>query len=358
MIQTNMAASSVASFANWLRDETVSSPVLGGFGLFMLSFIVLWALILLARAVVKFFTGLAWRAKARRMRTSRRPGYFFLVAPFEGPLSEQSRAFSQAALDAHLSAFSFNAPFEVHGLSNGRRTASRVEDAKAMMVATEADLVLWGQQVRGSQTRGLKLEGLVRHAGDTISDAETFSFFVPGDLKESGADMARLLAYGVCREVQPALGRPEDFRAERLEPIARRFGRLIESHKDTKPVQVLRQLQDDYAAAALHIGETTPDSEWLEAAAKSYEAIIAQGRTGDAARWVTAKLGLGRAMLALAEQKYDPVVVQEGTSHVRAALDVLRGDPKLRAADQGVNSLRKAERMLENRRRFSITWPV
>jgi hypothetical protein len=357
MIQTILMSSGISGLADWLRDQTSASPVLGGFGLFVAAVILLWLLILAVRLIVSLASGIAWRAKAQRMKAQRRPGYFFLVAPFQGRLADKSRAFSEAALDAHLSAFSFSAPYEVHGLNRSGKPARRIEDARAMMVATEADLVLWGEAVDG-ETKGLKLQGLVRPAGGAAADAAAFSFFVPGDIRETGPEMARLLAYGVVRQVQPALGRPEDFRPDRLEPIARRFGKLLEAHDDTRKVPVLRQLQDDYAAAALHIGETKPDGEWLQAAEEIFQKIISGGRAGDADRWVSAKLGLGRAMLALAEQRYDPVKVQEGTTHVRAALDVLRGDAKLKAADSGVNALRKAERMLENRRRFSITWPV
>ena len=357
MIQTISMAAGASGLAEWLREQTLASPVLGGFGLFVMGVILLWLIIMLVRLIIGAVSGLAWRTKARRMKAQRRPGYFFLVAPFQGRQADKARSFSEAALDAHLSAFSFSAPYEVHGLSKAGKPARRVEDARAMMVATEADLVLWGEALEG-EARGLTLKGLVRHAGGTAADAEEFSFFIPGDMRENGPEMARLLAYGIVRQVQPALGRPEDFRADRLEPIARRFGKLIETHNDTRNVPVLRQLQDDYAAAALHIGESKPDVEWLEAAAATFERIISGGRAGDADRWVNAKLGLGRAMLAIAEQRYDPVKVQEGTTHVRAALDVLRGDAKLRAADSGVNALRKAERMLENRRRFSITWPV
>lgn len=354
---TGMA--SLNSFAGWLRQEATASPILGGLGLLLVLCVIAFALIMLARMIVGSFSSLSWRTRAARMKSARRPGYFFLVAPFEGRGSDRARAFTQAALTTHLSAFSFNAPYEVHGLSANVRKRDRIENARAMMVATEADLVVWGSAVEGKSNTGIRLQGLVRHAGGSAADAANFSIWIPGDMRDEGPDMSRLLAYAICRQVQPALGRPEDFRADRLEPIARRFGVLLEAYRGKQAsTPSLRQLQDDYAAAALHIGESKPDDAWLETAARAFEAIIASGRAGDADRWVNAKLGLGRAMLSLAERKYDPVRVQEGTAHVRAALDVLRGHAKLRAADQGIAALRKAEQMLENRRRFSITWPV
>ena len=281
-----------------------------------------------------------------------------LVAPFTGPQAPKAQAFTEAALTTHVSAFSFSTPHEVHATGRTLRSRDKIESARALMVTSEADLVLWGEALSGREQKGLRLEGLARQAGGSAMDARHFSFVLPGDLTRNGADMSRLLAYISVRQVQPALGRPEDFRSDKLEPIARRMGLLLEAYRGTRPVPALRQLQDDYASAALHIGESLPDPTWLEAACRGYEAILAGGRAGDADRWVNAKLGLGRGLLSRAEMRFDPVRVQEGTAHIRSALDVLRGHPKLRAADQGIAALRKAERMMENRRRFSITWPV
>lgn len=362
MLLSLSATLALADFGNWLTGQAAASPVLGGFGLAVLVALALLVLLMAARGLTRMISRFGWRASARRIRRQRRPGYLIVAAPFHGPRAHRARAFTLAALKTHLAAFSFNAPFELHAPDHRPDHRLDAQDplagARAMMLDTEADIVLFGADSGSSTKPGITLQGLARTPGGSAADATAFTIAIPGDIADRGADMARLLAYAVCRELQPALARPQDFRADKLEPIARRVGALLAAQRDAPATLVVRRLQDDHAAAALHLGEAKKDGAWLETAAKAYEAIIAQGRAGDADRWVTAKLGLGRAMLALAELRFDPVRVQEGTAHIRAALEVLRGHAKLRAADQGIAALQKAERMMENRRRFSITWPV
>jgi hypothetical protein len=312
----------------------------------------------LVRGAIDMGRRMREKAWVHTVRRNRKPGYLVIVAPFDGPRAERTRAYAEAAVSVHFASFSFNAPFEVLGSPRRFSERAREAEARAMMVTTEADMIVWGREIVGGTQNGVRLEGLARQPGDTADRASVFSLVIPGRIAGDSSDMARLLAYALCRELQPALARPQDFRADRLEPIARRFGAMLEAHKGIGPTPVLRQLQDDYAISALHLGETGRDRDWLERASRAFEAVIAQGRSAEPDRWINAKLGLGRAMLALAELRFDPVRIQEGTAHIRAALDVLRGHAKLRVADQGLAAIQKADRMLENRRRFSITWPV
>jgi hypothetical protein len=181
---------------------------------------------------------------------------------------------------------------------------------------------------------------------------------VKGNPRTWSEDEYMAMAYVAGKRLRPALGRPSDFRADRLEPILLSMAKVLDSG-DVISGPARTELEDDYAAGALHVGQTMKSAEWLQRSVDfRSSALKTMQRGADPVRWAQAKIDLGRAMCGLCEQKFEPGTLQNAMTHIREGIDSTKSDRRMQLAETGFEALQRAEQMLADRRRFSIRWSV
>ena len=216
-------------------------------------------------------------------------------------------------------------------------------------------MIVWGERV-GRGNEGLNVFTLSRAGGLTSDEAVLQHFALPSAPKHRGEAVQRVAAYLLAKRLQPSLGRPADFRAERLEPVAAQLEGLIDAARALAP-RVRNEIERDFSAAALHVGEAGSDTSWLDKVIELRRGALERlGSTPQAGIWAEAKLDLGRAMIAKASRRFDPAIVSEGSAHLREAIEVLKADPSIRRAEDAMRTLDSARSLTANRDRFSINF--
>ena len=88
------------------------------------------------------------------------------------------------------------------------------ERAHQLMKRTDADLILWAEDPRG-------LKGVARILSRPSNTFEPprapVTLAMPKDKAEWTDALCRSMAYAAAKQFRPALGRPQDFRPERLQ---------------------------------------------------------------------------------------------------------------------------------------------
>lgn len=329
----------------------VAIVILGAIALFWLVRLVL---ILAHRVHIK--------AAMRAMERDTTPGSKIMVASVKGTQGMSARAVVLDALENYLPEFNFGSafylgacPISIEATDFALSKADH-ETLKTAFETSDANIIIWGE------TRGSEKGAVLCMATPGMLDGQNprgfFSFTLKGAPSEWTEDARRAIAYVAGRRLRPALGRPADFRADRLVPIADSMSRLLASEAVLSG-QALTELEDDYAASALHIGQNMKSMDWLTRAADyRTRALAGLKRSDDPVRWAQAKLDLGRALTSQCELKFDQAKLQEAMAHVREAIESTKTDSRMQIADLGIAALKQAETMLANRRRFSIRWNV
>ena len=341
---------------DWIQANASVSPqlagvLLGAAGLLGL-LILFWVLKVVFRWAFAAASSLSLSAKARKAP----PGYRILVAPPAGGRRSAYKFLAKAAGE-HMSSFSFDAPLQVFKTSkiSGGRDARSERIARKRLKRSGADLIIWGEQV-GRGGEGLDVFTLSRAGGLTPDEAVLQHFALPSSSKDRAGDVGRVAAYLLAKRLQPSLGRPADFRAERLEPVAVQLGGLLEAGRDLSP-RVRNELERDFSAAALHVGEASNDNNWLDQVITLRRATLDRlGSAPQAGIWAEAKLDLGRALIAKAARRFDPRVIAEGSGHLREAIEILKADPSIKRAEDAMRTLDSARALAANRERFSINF--
>ena len=348
----------ISAFADGLPHPGLFAA-LGLFSIVALSVIVL---IWLVRLALRGSHYVHVEASMRAMARDDTPGSKIMVASVGGRQGMSARAAILSALEHYLPEFNFGSPFYLGSCPvqiEATDFALSKTDHTHLVTTFEksgANLIIWGETRGGEKGTILCLSTPDMLDGDNPNGF--FSVVLNGSPSDWGETAKLAIAYVAGRRLRPALGRPADFRADRLLPIATAMARLLEA----EPVltdQAQTQLEDDYAAGALHIGEQLKNSEWLNKAADYRASALAKmNRAEDPVRWAQAKIDLGRAMTLQCEQKFEPARLQEAMNHIREAIDSTKSDSRMKLAEAGVAALQQAETMLANRRRFSIRWNV
>jgi hypothetical protein len=280
-----------------------------------------------------------------------------LLAVPDGMNGQAARRFLENAIETHMATFSFDAPFKVirTAMIVGGRDEAAVKLARRRLKRSDADMIVWGQRT-SRRNDGLRLYTLSRGGGKTADEALVEVTTLPGQKLQWNDKLAPIAAYLIARRLQPSLARPGDFRAERMEPVVVALDELLKAGAGTSPA-VRDELERNFVATALHVGEATGKLEWLDRVIEIRSQTLEELGTAPAPGvWTQVKLDLGRAMLAKAEQQFDPKLVQSGAAHLREAVDVLKTDNAIRAAEDALATLDKAQHLLENRKRFSINF--
>ena len=341
--------------ADWIQVQTNFSAELSGIvlgaGLLVALLFILWAIRTLFRLGRLASSAVSARAKSRKSQ----PGYQILIAPPVGG-GRSAFKFLVRASEEHISAFSFDAPLQVSQTARivGGRDARSERAARKRLKRAGADMIVWGECV-GRGNEGLNVFTLSRAGGLTSDEAVLQHFAMPSSSRQRSDGVERVAAYLLAKRLQPSLGRPADFRAERLEPVAVQLEDLLKVAQELAP-RVRNEVERDFSAAALHVGEAGND-DWLDKVIElRRDALVRLGSVPQPGIWAEAKLDLGRAMIVKASRHFDPALVSEGSQNLREAIEVLKAEPSIRRAEDAMRTLDSARSLTANRDRFSINF--
>ncbi len=361
MVQPAPSVSTDASFLSGLADA-FPQPL---FDLAGIAAMILFPLVLLAAVIIGFLwvSSLVQRnAALKAMQMDTTPGNKILIATVRGKDGRTARDKFMLAMEKRLPDFNFGSAFymgaapislEATDFALSRKDYDKLD---AAFEASGADLIVWGQTgASGEETR------LCFATPATIKGSLVTGFFTM-DLKGKPSEWADgenlAMAYVAGKRLRPSIGRPADFRAERFQPILHSMSQLLDQ-PDVISGDAKTELEDDFAAGALHVGEALSQPDWLQ---KSIDlrtrALQSMKQGADPIRWAQAKIGLGRAMCRLCETKFEPAKLQEAMTHIREGIDSTKSDSRMQLAETGFQTLQRAEQMLADRRRFSIRWSV
>ena len=220
---------SLKPMIDWLQANGVPSPELAGMVLgaagIVCAVAILWICRLVLRLVFVAVSSMSASARARKVQ----PGYRILVSP-PARSGRSAHSFLMDAAGEHMSTFSFDAPLQVFKTARivGGRDARSERAARRRLKRAGADLIIWGERV-GRGEEGLNIFTLSRAGGLTPDEAVLEHFSLPSASKHRGEDVRKVAAYLLAKRLQPSLGRPSDFRAERLEPVAAQLSELLDA---------------------------------------------------------------------------------------------------------------------------------
>ena len=356
-----MDFASVDSLRIWLETHILSSPEMAGFGFAMAVGLAVTLLALCLGAVFGVIRRMRLNWIARTQQKSSIPGYRILIA---APSRWGGRRVGKrlvSGLEAHLGTYSFDAPFLLVPMAKlkGGQDEPIVERARKRMALANADMAIWAERT-GSGPNGLIVHSLSRGGGLKPEDAAQHRMTLPGKAGQWDAAVQSAAAYFIGRQLQPALRRAKSFRPEKLSEIAAALSEIIDADSALAP-DVVRELETQYCAIAVHVSEQVAESETSKSDLE--KVILLRKRyleTADAAAFpdhvLQAKLDLGRALLRKAEFEFDKSVLEEAISLLAETVEVLRLDPAIERAQAASDAMFKAQTMLENRKRFSINF--
>lgn len=333
--------------SEWL--DLVGAGVVAVAGLMVLS----WLTVRVFRVTSSVYNA----GKARAAKASKSPGFRILLAKPEGAMSRRTDKWLTQALTSNLPVYAFGAPFSLvpmGRIKGGLETAS-VARARKRMAMADADLFVWVSR-HGKGERGLELHGLSRGGGLSPADARLFTIALPGARKAQTSEVARVAAYLIAKQLQPALSDPQAFRAEKIRDLAAELDSVMTAELPVS--QTLRsEIEADYCAAGVRVAEELGELSALDKVIQLRRRHLEEANLkADTGRIIQAKLELGRALIVRAERQFDQAVVKEAIMHLAAAVEGLRGDPAIQRAQSASDALFKAQAMIESRKRFSLNF--
>jgi hypothetical protein len=257
-------------------------------------------------------------------------------------------AFMHKAIENYLKDYMFGGPFRIARYPGG---IDNEDQAARLLARTDADLVIWAESPRGS--RGVAR--ILSRPGNTFEQQRpAVTFAMPKENAAWNEALSRAMAYGAAKQFRPALGRPQDFRAERLQPVVESLLFILGQRPKADP-RLLAELVDDASAGALQLA-LSGDDAWVDRSVDIARATLADiNRSASPDRWIAANITLGRALRVKAEKKFDPVMLREGITYLTEALEALRSEPRFKLAESAAHAIGEAQKLLGTRRKFSIT---
>jgi hypothetical protein len=257
-------------------------------------------------------------------------------------------AFLQRAVDTYLKDYMFGGPFRVIRYPGG---IDGDDQATKLLARTDADLLVWTESPRGSKGVARILS---RPTNTFEQQRPPMTLIMPKERSTWNEPLSRAMAYAAAKQFRPALGRPQDFRAERLQPVVESL-LLILSQRPAADPKLLAEIVDDAASGALQLAFAGDDS-WIDRAVDIARATLANiNRSAAPDRWIAANITLGRALRLKAEKRFDPVMLREGIEYLTEALEALRSEPRFKLAESAAQAIGEAQRLLGTRRKFSIS---
>ena len=332
----------------FIETQLHSHPELAGFGLVVTAAALFTGLIFLLIGMWKIASAAHLAGTASEVRRGSDVGARLLIARGRGSRGNSASEFLSQTARTHVKRFMFGGPFDVIEFP---AKVSNLTEARSLLKMTGADLVMWGEGRRGKPIEAhivRRMEASDRHI------AEHKVFTLPKRKADWNSTLSMALAYGSARALRPALGRPSDFRADRLMPVVETLEKILTQQPDMDPV-LAADVLDDYMAGALQLALSDVDG-WKERSVDIMRTSLERlDRSKTPDRWVTAKINLGRALKLRCERSFDPILLQESIGHLTDALEALRTEPRFKLAESAAQAISDCQKMLGSRRRFSIT---
>ncbi len=335
----------------WSRATALlsASPDLSAIGFLIGIAVTLALLVYLLGALTSALNGMRRAASTRRIRSQEEVGARIVIAQPGGGRRRAITRFLGLSGERYLTDYMFGGKFVVLRHPGGVDSEAQ---AVAFLKKSEADLVIWSETRRDAKG-GLACI-LSRPSRPNEAQRPATRLAMPKAKAEWTEMLARALAYATAKQYRPALGRPQDFRAERLTPVVQSLLAI----RDAAPAAdraLLDDISDDATAGALQIA-SNGEPEWVARAERiARETLAALDRTKSPNRWINAKISLGRALRLRAEQKFDPLVLRESVTHLQDAMESLRTEPRMRLAETAAQAIADSQRLLSGQRKFSIT---
>ena len=338
-----------SSLTEWFETTIAGSPLWSGIGLAAALLVGLIAAWLILARLFGLVRSLSEMMASRKRRSTQ--GFGIAVAPIMGPGGGRQSKAVFAALEAHLSLFTFGSPFEI--VKAPRMRAKGVKGlrhaATHYLEKSSTDLVLWGDRTRGKGTPS-NIEILSCSGSLAPADAHHFEGIFPFISADNQDTTSRVTAYLVARALQPGLADGSAFKAEKLAPAADILVTCL-NNSDALPERTRLTLEHDYSSMALHLGGEAHLTRVAELRRKRLSAEASLAPQFE----VQARIDLGRALLGLSTINFDPVRVREAMDHLKIAVEMLKADPVLQMAQATNQAVQQGQSMLANRKRFSVT---
>lgn len=335
----------------WSQVEAaiVASPELAGVGLALALGAGAAVLFLVLAAVVRLGAAARRVALASAVKRDNEIGARILIVAGNGGKQKAIAALMRRAVDDHLRDYMFGGPFRVIAYPGGLEGDDR---ADKLMKRTEADLILWAESPRS--VKGGVARILSRPTNAFEAPRPPWTLVMPRERAAWTPALYRAMAYAAAKAFRPALGRPQDFRAERLQPVVESLLSILAQKPKADP-RLLAELVDDASSGALQLA-FAGDETWLDRSVDIARATLAEiNRAAAPDRWIAANITLGRALRLKAERRFDPVLLREGMSYLTEALEALRSEPRFKLAESAAQAIGEAQKLLGTRRKFSIS---
>jgi hypothetical protein len=331
-----------------LEGALVGTPQLAGMGLILAVGAGFGVVVLAIAALVRAGLGVRRTALARAVKRDNEVGARILVVRGGSGRRSAIAGFLRRAVDTHLKDYMFGGPFRVIAYPGNLEGDER---AHQLMKRTDADLILWAEASRGAKG----VARILARPSNTFEPSRLpVTFTMPKDKPEWGEALNRAMAYAAAKQFRPALGRPQDFRPERLQPVVESLLSILDQKPKADPA-LLAEMVDDASAGALQLAFAGDDA-WIDRSVENARTTLAEiNRSVAPDRWIAANITLGRALRLKAEKRFDPVMLREGIAHLTEALEALRSEPRLKLAESAAQAIGEAQKLLGTRRKFSIS---
>jgi hypothetical protein len=337
----------VGQARNRLEAFVIDQPELGGLGVAIALGLAVALLFTLAVSLFNWLVTLRRQARALEISMMTDHGARVVLVDGRGGRQRGVTRFMHEALQAHLPDFMFGGPFRLISYPGKLdKEAAAIE----LLKRSDADLLIWPESKAGQR--------VIRIASRPSSPFEKLrppqNILMPKDKESWNKGLARCLAYAAAKQFRPALGRPQDFRSERLQPVVETLLQILDTKPKADP-RLLAEMMDDASAGSLQLAFAGDDA-WLDRSVGIARTALADiNRSASPDRWITAKITLGRALRLRAEKRFDPVLLQEAIAQLSEALEALRSEPRFKLAEAAAQAIGDAQRLLGARRKFSIT---
>ncbi len=332
----------------WLQQAMSGAPALAGIGMILAAIGVLILAIMGLAGLVRLGFAMRRGALAARVRRDDEVGARILVVRGGKGRRRLISAFLGESIEKYLKAFMFGGPFRVTFYPGNLEGDER---AAQLMKRTEADLILWSEQPRGAKAVARML---ARPSNTFDPPRQPITLSMPREKSAWTDSLGRAMAYAAAKQYRPALGRPQDFRAERLQPVVESVLNILASRPRADQA-LLAEMVDDSSAGALQLA-FSGDDQWIDRSVEIARTTIQEiNRSAAPDRWIAANITLGRALRLKAEKRFDPVMLREGIAYLTEALEALRSEPRLKLAESAAQAIGEAQKLLGARRKFSIS---
>ena len=341
----------------WSGAHARETRYLAVLGLVLGVLLAAFVLILVLRFAVRLVRRIGDAGKAGALRTDKSPGYRIVLARPAGNARGATLKWLEDALEAHLSAFNFGAPYKVARMSvlKGGLAPKTIARARRRMAAADADLLVWGER-RGRKEDGLVLYGLTRGGGLTAAEAKQFTLRLPARKTALDGRMPKIAAFLLAKRLQPALGNPQSFRPEKISLLAEALSDMLD-HDGPMPADIRSEIESAFCASAVHVAEEAGDLAGLDRVIALRREHLSEGAAqANPERAIQARMDIGRALLARAAKKFDPELIREAIGHLSQVVEALRADPAIMRAQAASDAMFKAQSLLETRKRFAVNF--